>query len=73
VAGPRGAALAIPLVEYCCAGRRSAVLGHRLSEWCGHGPILEEDIATANIALDLMGQAASMFLGSPVRSKGQGA
>lgn len=33
------------------------VLGHRLSEWCGHGPILEEDIALANIALDLVGQA----------------
>lgn len=33
------------------------VLGHRLSEWCGHGPILEEDIALANIALDLIGQA----------------
>jgi len=28
------------------------ILGHRLSEWCGHGPILEEDIALANIALD---------------------
>jgi ring-1,2-phenylacetyl-CoA epoxidase subunit PaaC len=33
------------------------VLGHRLSEWCGHGPILEEDIAIANIALDLIGEA----------------
>jgi ring-1,2-phenylacetyl-CoA epoxidase subunit PaaC len=33
------------------------ILGHRLSEWCGHGPILEEDIALANIALDLIGQA----------------
>lgn len=38
------------------------VLGHRLSEWCGHGPILEEDIALANIALDLIGQA-NLFLG----------
>src|SRR5438045_642485 len=37
------------------------VLGHRLSEWCGHGPILEEDIALANIALDLIGQA-NLFL-----------
>ena len=37
------------------------VLGHRLSEWCGHGPILEEDIALANVALDLLGQA-TMFL-----------
>lgn len=33
------------------------VLGHRTSEWCGHGPILEEDIALANISLDLIGQA----------------
>ena len=33
------------------------ILGHRLSEWCGHGPILEEDIALANIALDFLGQA----------------
>lgn len=37
------------------------VLGHRLSEWCGHGPILEEDIALANIALDLIGEA-TLFL-----------
>lgn len=33
------------------------ILGHRLSEWCGHGPILEEDIALANIALDCIGLA----------------
>src|SRR5512145_748450 len=37
------------------------VLGHRLSEWCGHAPILEEDIALANIALDLIGQANLLF------------
>ncbi len=37
------------------------VLGHRLSEWCGHAPILEEDIALANIALDLLGQAAGFL------------
>ena len=35
------------------------VLGHRLSEWCGHGPILEEDIALSNIALDLVGHASA--------------
>ncbi len=35
--------------------------GHRLSEWCGHGPILEEDIALANIALDYIGHAASLY------------
>jgi ring-1,2-phenylacetyl-CoA epoxidase subunit PaaC len=33
------------------------ILGHRLSEWCGHAPVLEEDIALANVALDLLGQA----------------
>lgn len=38
-------------------GDDSLILGHRLSEWCGHGPILEEDIAMTNIALDLIGQA----------------
>src|ERR1700712_4559694 len=37
------------------------VLGHRLSEWCGHGPILEEDIALANTALDLIGQATLLL------------
>jgi ring-1,2-phenylacetyl-CoA epoxidase subunit PaaC len=37
------------------------VLGHRVSEWCGHAPILEEDIALANIALDLIGQANTLF------------
>jgi len=38
-------------------GDASLVLGQRLSEWCGHGPILEEDIALTNVALDLIGQA----------------
>ena len=37
------------------------VLGHRLSEWCGHGPILEEDIALANMALDCIGQASNFL------------
>jgi len=37
------------------------ILGHRLSEWCGHAPILEEDIALANIALDLIGQAQNFL------------
>jgi ring-1,2-phenylacetyl-CoA epoxidase subunit PaaC len=38
-------------------GDTTLVLGHRISEWCGHGPILEEDIALTNIALDLLGEA----------------
>lgn len=37
-------------------GDNALVLGHRLSEWCGVGPVLEEDIALANTALDLIGQ-----------------
>jgi ring-1,2-phenylacetyl-CoA epoxidase subunit PaaC len=37
------------------------VLGHRNSEWCGHGPILEQDIAITNISLDLIGQARNFY------------
>ena len=37
------------------------ILGHRLSEWCGRGPMLEEDMALANIGLDLIGQARSLY------------
>ncbi len=37
------------------------ILGHRLSEWCGHGPILEQDIALTNFALDFIGQARSLY------------
>lgn len=37
------------------------ILGHRLSEWCGHGPFLEQDMAMTNIALDLIGQARSLY------------
>jgi len=42
-------------------GDDSLVLGQRLGEWCGHGPILEEDIAMTNISLDLIGQAMSLL------------
>jgi ring-1,2-phenylacetyl-CoA epoxidase subunit PaaC len=37
------------------------ILGHRNSEWTGHGPILEQDIALSNIALDLIGQARIFY------------
>lgn len=37
------------------------ILGQRNSEWCGHGPILEQDIAITNISLDLIGQARSLY------------
>ncbi|MFI5155115.1 MAG: 1,2-phenylacetyl-CoA epoxidase subunit PaaC [Chitinophagales bacterium] len=39
----------------------SLILGHRNSEWTGHGPILEQDIAISNIALDLIGQARHLY------------
>lgn len=42
-------------------GDDSLIIGHRMSEWCGHGPILEEDIAMTNISLDLIGQATSIL------------
>lgn len=37
------------------------ILGHRLSEWTGHGPVLEQDIALSNIALDLIGKARNLY------------
>src|SRR3954469_25992747 len=37
------------------------ILGHRNSEWCGHGPVLEQDIAISNIALDGLGQARNFY------------
>ena len=37
------------------------ILGHRLSEWTGHAPALEEELALANIALDLIGQARALY------------
>ncbi len=37
------------------------IIGHRLSEWCGHGPILEQDIALTNMSLDHLGQARSWY------------
>ena len=52
-------------------GDNTLVLGHRVSEWCGHAPVLEEDIALANIALDLIGQSR-MWLGLAGEVEGQG-
>lgn len=37
------------------------ILGQRLGEWCGHGPVLEQDIALTNISLDLIGQARMLY------------
>ncbi len=51
-----------PLVLYVLRRADDAlILGHRLSEWIGHGPILEEEMALGNIGLDLIGQARSLY------------
>ena len=49
----------------------SLIMGHRLSEWTGHGPILEQDIAISNIALDLIGQSRNFYQYS-AQIKGEG-
>ncbi len=51
-----------PLLLYVLRRADDAlVLGHRLSEWIGHGPMLEEEMALGNIGLDLIGQARSLY------------
>lgn len=51
-----------PRLDYVLRlGDSALVLGQRLSEWCGHAPVLEEDIALANTALDLIGQARMLL------------
>ncbi len=42
-------------------GDNSLIMGQRDGEWCGHGPILEQDIALTNISLDLFGEARNIF------------
>jgi ring-1,2-phenylacetyl-CoA epoxidase subunit PaaC len=42
-------------------GDTCLILGQRLGEWCGHGPVLEEDIALTNMALDLIGQSRALL------------
>jgi ring-1,2-phenylacetyl-CoA epoxidase subunit PaaC len=59
-------------VEYLFRlGDSALVLGQRLAEWCGHGPVLEEDIAMANVALDLVGQAR-LLLAHAAKVEGKG-
>jgi ring-1,2-phenylacetyl-CoA epoxidase subunit PaaC len=61
-----------PLFEFCLRmGDNTLVLGHRVSEWCGHAPVLEEDIALANTALDLIGQT-QLWLGLAGEVEGEG-
>jgi len=51
-----------PLFEYTLRLADNAlILGHRLSEWVGHGPVLEEDLALGNLGLDLIGQARAFY------------
>lgn len=51
-----------PLAEYLIAfADDQLILGHRASEWCGHAPILEEDIAFANISIDEIGHARVLY------------
>lgn len=51
-----------PLVSYALSrGDDALILGHRLSEWCGRGPMMEEDMALANFGLDLIGQARELY------------
>jgi len=63
------------LFEYLLRlGDDCLVLGHRLSQWCGHGPILEEDVAMTNIALDKIGQAEALLsMAGELEGKGRSA
>lgn len=73
VAGARSVPIENALFEFLLRlGDDRLVLGHRLSEWCGHGPILEEDIALSNIALDLVGHASALLkLAGETEGKGR--
>src|SRR5438034_6959054 len=52
----------VPLVLYTLRRADDAlILGHRLSGWCGHAPTMEEDMALANMGLDLLGQARELY------------
>jgi ring-1,2-phenylacetyl-CoA epoxidase subunit PaaC len=49
------------LRSYLAPADDALVMGHRISEWTGHAPLLEEELALANIALDLIGQARMLY------------
>ena len=72
-AGPTAGIAGNPLFEYLCRlGDDRLVLGHRLSQWAGHAPIIEEDIALSNFALDFVGQAAALLkLAGEVEGQGR--
>src|SRR5215204_967997 len=51
-----------PLISYLLhLADNTLILSQRNSEWCGHGPILEQDIAITNISLDLLGQSRNFY------------
>jgi ring-1,2-phenylacetyl-CoA epoxidase subunit PaaC len=51
-----------PLLQYTLRLADTAlILGHRLSEWVGHSPVIEDDLAFGNMGLDLIGQARSLY------------
>ena len=59
-----------PATQYLLRiGDTCLILGQRLGEWCGHAPVIEEDIALTNMALDLIGQARAVLTHA---GKGQG-
>jgi ring-1,2-phenylacetyl-CoA epoxidase subunit PaaC len=60
-AAMQAAPVAAPLDYLLHLADNALVLGQRNAEWCGHGPVLEEDIAMANISLDLIGQARLLY------------
>jgi ring-1,2-phenylacetyl-CoA epoxidase subunit PaaC len=61
-----------PLFEYLLRlGDNCLILGHRLSEWVGHSPAIEEELALANVALDLLGQT-QLWLGLAAEVEGKG-
>ncbi len=62
-----------PLVQFCLRmGDNTLILGQRNAEWCGHAPVLEEDIALANMALDLIGQTQLWYrLAGEIEGKGR--
>ena len=61
-----------PLFDYLLRLADSClILSQRLGEWCGRGPVLEEDLALTNVALDLNGQA-QLWLGYAAELEGKG-
>jgi ring-1,2-phenylacetyl-CoA epoxidase subunit PaaC len=50
-----------PVEQLLHLADNALVLGQRNAEWCGNGPVLEEDIALANMSLDLIGQARMLY------------